>query len=113
MRDHTCVYPWCTRPARSCDPDDPDDHPCDHDHVIPRARGGPTCTCNIAALCRRHHRLKTHTAWSYVVIDPGTYLWTSPHGYQFLRDPDGTLDVSPDRPRPTAPARAPGRPPDT
>ena len=34
------------------------------------------------------------------VLDPGTYLWTTPHGYQFLRDRTGTLDVSPDRPRP-------------
>jgi hypothetical protein len=55
---------------------------------------------NIAPLCRRHHRLKTHTAWAYLVLDPGTYLWTTPHGYQFLRDPSGTLDISADRPRP-------------
>jgi hypothetical protein len=110
LRDQTCVFPWCTRPARSCHPDDPDDpveHPCDNDHVIPRARGGPTCSCNIAALCRRHHRLKTHSPWRYAVIDPGTYLWTSPHGYQYLRDPAGTTDVSADvsadRPRPKLP----------
>jgi hypothetical protein len=48
--DDTCVFPWCTRPARRTD--------CDH--VIPHAEGGPTCSCNIARLCRRHHRLKTH-----------------------------------------------------
>jgi hypothetical protein len=68
--------------------------------VVARARGGPTCSCNIAALCRRHHRLKTHSPWGYLVLDPGTYLWTSPHGYQFLRDQTGTLDVSRDRPHP-------------
>jgi hypothetical protein len=113
LRDRTCVFPWCTRPARSCHPGKPDDHPCDNDHVIPRGRGAPTCSCNIAALCRRHHRLKTHTPWTYTVLDPGTYLWTSPHGYQFLRDLDGTVDVSPDRPRSTAPVAAPARPPDT
>ena len=93
VRDRTCVFPWCTRPARSCD--------CDH--VDARARGGPTCTCNIAPLCRRHHRLKTHTPWTYLVLDPGTCLWTSPHGYQFLRDDSGTLDVSADRPHPATP----------
>ena len=92
VRDRTCVFPWCTRPARSCD----------RDHVIARARG-PTCTCNIAALCRRHHRLKTHTPWTYLVLDPGTYLWTSPHGYQYLRDHTGTLHVSADRPHPATP----------
>jgi hypothetical protein len=83
--DETCVFPWCTRPARRTD--------CDH--VIPHADGGSTCSCNIARLCRRHHRLKTHTAWRYVVLERGSYLWTSPHGYQFLRDRDGTLDVTP------------------
>jgi hypothetical protein len=103
LRDKSCVFPWCTRPARSCHPDRPDDHPCDCDHVHPRGQGGPTSSCNLAALCRRHHRLKTHASWTYLVLDPGTYLWTSPHGYQFLRDPTGTLDVTPDRPRPLAP----------
>ncbi|HEX4470417.1 MAG TPA: HNH endonuclease signature motif containing protein [Nocardioides sp.] len=108
LRDHTCVFPWCTRPARRCHPDQPhqsggsQDHPCDCDHVHPRGRGGPTCTCNLAPLCRRHHRLKTHSPWTYTVLDPGTYLWTSPHGYQLLRDPTGTIDVTPDRPRPPA-----------
>jgi len=90
VRDRTCVFPWCSRPARRCDTD----------HIHPRSRGGPTCACNLAPLCRRHHRLKTHSPWSYLVLDPGRYLWTSPHGYQFLRDQQGTLDVSRDRPRP-------------
>jgi hypothetical protein len=97
VRDRTCVFPWCSRPARRCRPDDV---ACDNDHVRPRAGGGDTCSCNLAPLCRRHHRLKTHAPWSYLVLEPGTYLWTTPHGYQFLRDPSGTLDVSPDRPRP-------------
>lgn len=63
LRDQTCVFPWCTRPARRCH--SAEGHSCDHDHVVPHARGGPTCTCNIAPLCRRHHRLKTHGSWSY------------------------------------------------
>jgi hypothetical protein len=90
--DETCVFPWCTRPARHTD--------CDH--VVPHAAGGGTCSCNIARLCRRHHRLKTHTPWRYAVLERGNYLWTSPHGYQFLRDRTGTLDVSPrEGPRPS------------
>jgi hypothetical protein len=120
LRDRTCVFPWCTRPARRCHPNNPGDpgdsgeYPCDNDHVIPRGRNGPTCSCNIAPLCRRHHRLKTHSPWSYVVVDPGTYVWTSPHGYQFLRDRIGTLDISEDRPRLRADGtREPARPPDT
>ena len=33
LRDHTCVFPWCTRSARKTDAD----------HVIPYAEGGTTC----------------------------------------------------------------------
>jgi hypothetical protein len=56
-------------------------------------------------VCRRHHRLKTHSPWTYTVLEPGSFLWTSPHGYQFLRDHEGTLDVTGDRrpPRSTDP----------
>jgi hypothetical protein len=86
VRDHTCVFPWCTRPARSCDVD----------HTVPSARAGPTCPCNEAALCRRHHRVKTFGGWTYTTLHPGTYLWRSPHGYQYLRDPTGTQDLTPD-----------------
>jgi len=84
LRDHRCVFPWCTRPARRCD----------HDHVLEHSRGGSTCSCNIAPLCRRHHRLKTHSPWGYTGLDPGTYLWTSPHGHQYLVDHTGTTDLS-------------------
>jgi hypothetical protein len=93
-RDLTCVFPWCTRPAEHCDTD----------HVIPYAEGGPTASDNLAPLCRRHHRLKTHhSGWGYTVLEPGSYLWHSPHGYQFLRDHRGTTDVTRDqaRTRPT------------
>ena len=89
LRDHSCVFPWCNAPARTAD--------CDH--VIAHADGGPTCSCNLAPLCRRHHRLKTHATWTYTSVSPGTYLWSSPHGYQFLRDHHGTRDVTVDRPR--------------
>ena len=99
LRDVTCVFPWCTRPARRLHPD-PLAHGCDSDHVTPHDQGGPTCSCQIAPLCRRHHRLKTHGGWTNRIIEPGTYLWTSPHGYQYLRDHTGTLDTSPDRSTP-------------
>jgi hypothetical protein len=85
VRDATCVFPWCTRSARSCDVD----------HTVPSARAGPTCPCNEAALCRRHHRVKTFGGWTYTTLHPGTYLWRSSHGYQYLRDPTGTQDLTP------------------
>ncbi len=86
LRTGACVFPWCTRPARTAD--------CDH--VIPYDQGGSTCSCNLAALCRRHHRLKTHSTWSYTVLEPGTFLWSSPYGYQFLTDHQGTCNVTAD-----------------
>ena len=101
LRDHTCVFPWCTRPARRLQPDE---HGCDCDHVIPYrtdASGGghpQTCTCRLAPLCRHHHRLKTFTAWSYRVLEPGSYLWTSPHDNLYLRDHHGTRDLTREQP---------------
>jgi hypothetical protein len=92
-RDGTCVHPFCTRPATTCDgerrvPFDEDRPGTDNP--------GPTCSCNEAPLCRRHHRAKTTGGWSYVTVEPGVYLWRSPLGYQYLRDHTGTLDVTPD-----------------
>ncbi|HEY0891194.1 MAG TPA: HNH endonuclease [Nocardioides sp.] len=95
-----CVFPHCTRPARSCDTDHITAHTTGH------ASGGPTCSCNLAPLCRRHHRIKTHTAWTYDLLDTGTYVWRSPHGLTFHVDPDGTTSIDS-----VSPARAPDRHP--
>ncbi|MCD4527171.1 HNH endonuclease signature motif containing protein [Nocardioides sp. cx-173] len=83
--DHHCVFPWCTRPAERCD----------HDHVTPYNKGGPTCSYNSAPLCRGHHRLKTHGRWTYDVLDRGSYLWHSPHGHAYRRDHTGTEPLPP------------------
>jgi hypothetical protein len=83
-RTRTCVHPHCNRPARECD--------CDH--TVPYADGGPTCPCNLAPLCRHHHRLKTHAGWHYWPLGPpGLYLWRDPHGLLYLRTRDGTLTL--------------------
>ncbi|MBD8869781.1 HNH endonuclease signature motif containing protein [Nocardioides donggukensis] len=98
LRDGTCVFPWCTRPARSCDAD----------HVVaydPDGPPGQTATGKLGALCRRHHRLKTHGAWRCATPVPGVFEWTSPHGLRFRRDRTGTLDIS-------DPARPAGSPPE-
>lgn len=81
----TCAFPWCNRPS----------HACDKDHNEPYDAGGTTSSDNIAPLCRRHHRVKTFTAWSYETLAPATHLWTSPHGRKYLRDNTGTTDVTP------------------
>src|SRR5688572_2439508 len=90
----TCAFPWCPQPARALEPDE---HDADCDHRVPYAQVQHSCSCNATPLCRRHHRAKTHGGWSYTALERGSYVWTSPHGYQYLRDHHGTLDVSRDR----------------
>jgi hypothetical protein len=82
-RDRTCVFPWCSRPARSCQ----------LDHITPYDPDDPaaqTETSNLACLCTFHHRLKTHGGWHYELTAPGEYHWASPHGHRYLRDHTGT-----------------------
>ncbi|MGN6783169.1 MAG: hypothetical protein ACTHJH_16900 [Marmoricola sp.] len=93
-RDQHCLFPFCDRPAASCD--------CDH--VVPYAEGGPTCACNLVALCRHHHRLKTHAGYTARLIEPGVVWWTTPWGHQFTVTREGTQPV------PTGDHRAPPRP---
>ncbi len=100
LRDRTCVFPWCSRPARSCDIDHviAYDHHADPDADADaggRPQPGPTATHNLAALCRTHHRLKTHTAWHYRAVEPGAFQWTSPHGHHYRRDHTGTSRIEP------------------
>ncbi|WP_028656916.1 HNH endonuclease signature motif containing protein [Nocardioides sp. J54] len=94
LRDHTCRFPSCTTPAQRCD----------LDHAIEHNKGGPTCPCNLVPLCRRHHRAKTHGTWTYRVLRPSHYLWTSPNGARFLVTPAGTDVIDPiDSPEPERP----------
>ncbi|WP_207210448.1 HNH endonuclease signature motif containing protein [Nocardioides zhouii] len=97
LRDRTCVFPWCTRPARRCDVD----HIVEFDHDAEaegRPQPGPTATHNLAALCRYHHRLKTFTPWRYRMVEPGVFEWTSLHGHRYRRDRTGTTRI--DEPEP-------------
>ncbi|SDE59776.1 HNH endonuclease signature motif containing protein [Auraticoccus monumenti] len=110
LRDRTCVFPWCSRPAHPRSTRQRNDGTptwsTDADHIEPYDTGGPTSTDNLAPLCRKHHRLKTHTPWRYRMLALGHYEWTSPHGLCFRRGPDGsTTDLSAEPPAtPAAPA---------
>jgi hypothetical protein len=92
LRDRTCVFPFCTRPARGCDIDHvvPYDHDADAEG---RPQPGPTASWNLACLCRFHHRLKTHSPWRYEMTAPGVFEWTSPHGLRYRRDHTGTTEI--------------------
>jgi hypothetical protein len=97
LRDRTCVFPRCTRPARGCDVD----HIVEYDHDAEadgRPQPGPTRSDNLACLCRFHHRLKTHSPWRYETTASGVFEWTSPHGHRYRRDQTGTTELDPPDP---------------
>ncbi len=77
-RQRTCAFPGCRRPARACD----------DDHTVPYDRGGRTCECNLAPLCRKHHRAKQAPGWRLEQPEPGTLIWTAPHGRSYTVTPD-------------------------
>jgi len=73
-RDRTCRFPGCRRSALLSD----------LDHAQSWELGGSTSPENIGALCRRHHRLKTHDGWKIESFPDGSCTWTSPLGKQFF-----------------------------
>ena len=109
-RDRTCQFPGCARAA----------YLCDLDHVTPFTGtddGGATSADNLLALCRRHHRLKTHNHWTLRVRKPDddlaadspdtqpgeqpgerpgdtTIEWRSPRGAIYRRSRPGQLEFT-------------------
>jgi hypothetical protein len=77
VRQQVCAYPGCGRPARQCD----------LDHSIPYHRGGRTCECNLAPLCRRHHQAKQALGWTLEQPHPGVLVWTTPSGRSYSTCP--------------------------
>lgn len=76
-RHGRCVFPTCNQPSRRCD----------LDHTIPW-RPGLTCRCNLAPLCRRHHRLKQSPGWKLHQVWPGLLIWITPSGGWYIVRPD-------------------------
>jgi Domain of unknown function (DUF222) len=69
-RHTTCCAPGCGRRAARCD----------LDHTVPYDQGGRTCECNLAPLCRHHHRCKQSEGWQLEQAAPGQLRWTTPSG---------------------------------
>ena len=69
-RDRTCRFPGCRHSAARAD----------LDHAQSWESGGKTSPENLGALCRRHHRLKTHGGWKLKSHSDGACTWTSPLG---------------------------------
>jgi hypothetical protein len=90
LRDGGCVFPGCRVGARSCDLDHIEEY-------VELDDGGPpgqTHPGNLACLCRRHHRLKTFTRWSYRRRPDDAYEWTSPTGRVLVGHPFPWIDPS-------------------
>src|SRR3954463_9298232 len=75
VRDGVCRFVGCTRPAEYCD----------LDHTVAWAEGGASDDCNLAYLCKAHHRLKHGSGWSVVQAGDGsgTLTWTSSRGKSY------------------------------
>ena len=89
-RDQTCRFPGCSQPA----------YRTDLDHTVAfdgSESGGSTASTNLHCLCRRHHRLKTHGAWTVSTADSETdeLLWTSPRGKEYSSIPPPRWTSSP------------------
>ncbi|MUM28014.1 HNH endonuclease signature motif containing protein [Mycolicibacterium sp. CBMA 295] len=81
MRDMTCTFPGCDRPAEYCD----------IDHTTPYP-DGVTHPSNTKCLCRSHHLLKTFwVGWSDSQQPDGTVIWTSPGKRTYTVRPGGRL----------------------
>ncbi|WP_104164888.1 HNH endonuclease signature motif containing protein [Cryobacterium sp. N22] len=88
VRDETCRFPGCSRPAVTSDVD----------HTDPWAGGGNTDSDNLAHLCEPHHRLKHLSQWRVTQEPGGILLWTSPGKRSYRTDPANPM--GPPRPRP-------------
>ena len=77
VRQQTCAFPGCRRPASQCD----------LDHTTPFQRGGLTCECNLAPLCRAHHQTKQAPGWHLRQLRPGVLAWATPSGRTYTKGP--------------------------
>jgi hypothetical protein len=76
-RNARCTAPGCGRPAARCD----------LDHTTPWHHGGLTCPCNLAPLCRHHHRCKQAERWRLEQPEPGVLVWRTPSGRAYATAP--------------------------
>ncbi len=77
-RDVTCRSVTCGQPAWRGD----------LDHTVPWHSGGITCSCDLGALCRTHHKIKQLPGWRLEQGRPGYFTWTTPAGQVYDIGPD-------------------------
>jgi hypothetical protein len=93
MRDETCRFPGCSRPAVTSD----------IDHTQDWQYDGGTDLDNLAHLCEGHHRLKHLSQWTVTQEPRGVLVWTSPGKRTYRTDPANPIGP----PRPTPPVNPP------
>ncbi|MFD0683367.1 HNH endonuclease signature motif containing protein [Actinomadura fibrosa] len=79
-RHPVCVFPSCNRRSDRCD----------LDHTSPWSQDGQgrTCPCNLAPLCRRHHRSKQSPRWALYQPWSGLLIWVTPAGTWHIVRPE-------------------------
>lgn len=84
VRDQSCRFPGCTRPAAFAD----------IDHTVAHPEGA-THASNLKCLCREHHLLKTFwtgpDGWADHQLPDGTVVWRSPTGRDYRTTPGAAL----------------------
>jgi hypothetical protein len=93
----TCRQPGCTRPAAQCD----------LDHTAEHRLGGPSCPCNLAPLCRRHHRAKHQAGWWWTHPQPTHLTTQSPLGHTYTIHPEPPPVTEPPVTEPSSGAEEP------
>jgi hypothetical protein len=79
-RTVTCDAPGCSAQAVHSD----------LDHTTPYPQG-PTCQCNLAPKCRRHHKAKQAPDWKVEQPEPDLICWTLPSGRTYTTRPTSYL----------------------
>jgi hypothetical protein len=77
-RDRRCRAPGCRRSARGCDVD----------HTVDWAHSNDSRRCNLACLCRLHHRFKHESGAELVQLNPGVLGWCTPARMRYVTHPD-------------------------
>ncbi|VEG49381.1 HNH endonuclease signature motif containing protein [Mycolicibacterium chitae] len=105
LRDLTCRFPGCPRPAFATD--------IDHTRPYPH---GPTHPANLGCYCRKHHLAKTFwPGWHDEQLPDGTIVITTPTGHTYRSKPGAALlfpDWNTHTPAPPTDPAAPPPPPE-
>ncbi|ROS29898.1 uncharacterized protein DUF222 [Rathayibacter sp. PhB127] len=88
LRDQTCRFAGCTRPASTSEAD----------HTLEWRNGGETSLENLVSLCTSHHHVRHGDQWTYVTSGDGTIVWTSPTGRRISSQPPALPGRPPDPP---------------